>query len=417
MLLSTTTLFLYYLSSVVNAFSFTHETPTQCDNLNISWIGGTAPFYLLLTPVYGTPHNISIPDSAFSNGQGSFSAQLAFREGQKFLITMSDGTGFGTGGNTEVLTVGSSNGGSCNTTDPGVPFFYELNSALQQCRAFTFSGYPQAIQPVTIMGIVPGGTSFVLRPPMNSATYDWTASVYNGTTIIFLMIDSQGRQGGSSDLWTVGVSDDLSCINSNSPSSTMLGSPTSTGASPTSTSDNDNDNDKSSTSIAAIAGTVVGGLVFLAVAITMGLFFLKRRKDARSHSRWDDGTDFRCHSERLHSDIDPVGPLSEQYTPASHVTNPFSSPSELDISSRAHGTSLSYDTLPRSATDISPFTAQDAPPSIISAAQRKAAMAGSSSYKPSRFIVHTDAEDIPPPEEQEEVVELPPVYSERKARH
>lgn len=48
---------------------------------------------------------------------------------------MSDSTGFGTGGTSDVMTVGSSVGGtSCNTTDPGVEFYYELNSALQQCR-------------------------------------------------------------------------------------------------------------------------------------------------------------------------------------------------------------------------------------------------------------------------------------------
>ncbi|KAF9270154.1 hypothetical protein L218DRAFT_982784 [Marasmius fiardii PR-910] len=435
MLLSTITIFLCYLFTIAHAFSFSHGAPTQCDNLNISWSGGTAPFYLLLTPVYGTPRNISIPQSAFDNGMGSFSAQIPFPQGQKFILTMSDGTGFATGGNTEVLTVGSSKGGSCNTTDPGVAYIFELNSALQQCRTFTFSNYPNAVQPVTIIvgsfttpttplsediqvpiqGIVPGGTSFVLQPPMNSVAYDWTANVYNGTSIVFLMVDSQGRQGGSSDIRTVQVSDDISCINSNSPSSTMVASPTSTSESPTSTSPG---SQSSSTPIAAIAGTVIGGLVFLAVVITMGLFCLKRRNDTRSHNRWGGGTDFRRRSGRLRGDNDGPESLSQHYiyTPTPHTTNPFSSPSELDVSSHGYGSSRSYDALPLSAaeTNINPFTAQSATPST-SATQRKAALAGSTSYKPSRFILHTDAEDVP--EEQEEVVELPPVYSERKPHH
>jgi hypothetical protein len=50
----------------------------------------------------------------------------------------------------------------------------------------------------------------------------------------------------------------------------------------------------------------------------------------------------------------------------------------------------------------------------MSTAQRKAAMAGVSAYKPSRFIVHTDVEDELPPPNQDGVVELPPQYSERR---
>lgn len=60
-----------------------------------------------------------------------------------------------------------------------------------------------------------------------------------------------------------------------------------------------------------------------------------------------------------------------------------------------------------------PFSAPMSSESSISAAQRKANMAGVSSYKPSRFILHTDIEDTVPPE-TEEVVELPPQYTERR---
>ena len=70
------------------------------------------------------------------------------------VLSMSDATGFNTGGSTNVLTVNASQGGSCNTTDPGescksisamhtltplplsqgVSFSFQLNTALQQCR-------------------------------------------------------------------------------------------------------------------------------------------------------------------------------------------------------------------------------------------------------------------------------------------
>lgn len=51
----------------------------------------------------------------------------------------------------------------------------------------------------------------------------------------------------------------------------------------------------------------------------------------------------------------------------------------------------------------------------LTAAQRKAAMAGESNYKPpSRFILHTDIEDDLPPPNDDGVVELPPQYTERR---
>lgn len=84
---------------------------------------------------FGTPLNFSIPDSAFNNNKGSWSTQLNVAAGKKFLLMMSDSTGIGSGGTSQLYTVGSSvSGASCNTTDRGVDFTFEANSALQQCR-------------------------------------------------------------------------------------------------------------------------------------------------------------------------------------------------------------------------------------------------------------------------------------------
>lgn len=84
---------------------------------------------------YGTPRNLSIPVDAFSNGQGTLTTQLALPENQEFLITMSDSTGFGSGGTSPLLTVGPPvSGTNCNTTDPGTSFTFSLPNALQQCR-------------------------------------------------------------------------------------------------------------------------------------------------------------------------------------------------------------------------------------------------------------------------------------------
>ena len=121
-------------------------------------LGGNGPFSLLITPVsmpctflfrtltspyrvsfqfFFVPQNISIPDSAIdsSSGNGSFSFQLTLPPGRRFILTMSDSTGFESGGTSDVLTVGSSiSDASCDTTEPGPDFTFEANAALLQCR-------------------------------------------------------------------------------------------------------------------------------------------------------------------------------------------------------------------------------------------------------------------------------------------
>src|SRR5271154_1648991 len=103
-------------------------------------------------------------------------------------------------------------------------------------RPFTFSGYDAAIKPVIIavscttrmrvrnlpslQGLIPGGQSVVLRPSASLTEFDWTADVAASTDIVFLMVDSLGRQGGASDLMAVAASSDSTCLNSLSPSST-----------------------------------------------------------------------------------------------------------------------------------------------------------------------------------------------------
>jgi len=320
---------------------------------------------------------------------------------------MSDATGFGSGGNSQIFTVADASSGSCNTTGPNADFFFDLNTALQQCRQFTFSGYSGAIQPITIMGVIPGGDSFTLSPPTSTDdSYDWTADIWNGTEVVFIIIDSKGRQGGSSDTQTVGASDDSSCINSSSPSSTEPPVASSTGTSSSSSSG-------STTPVGAIAGTVIGGLIFLAAVISLTLFCLRRRRE-RKDPVWIEASGAYSRRSRRNQSIDIDLLAGEQQ-------NSGLQPYALSHSSRSNNTPLqstSFDLppsapfLPSEQSQITPFTAQSEPLSPLSSSTRKA---GLSSKATPRFIVHHDAEDVVPGEEEEEVVELPPQYSERRA--
>lgn len=92
---------------------------------------------------FNIPRNISVPSTAFSNNQGSYQiSPIPFINGTEFLLTMSDATGFGTGGTSELLTVGEPVGSaSCNTTNPTLVYSFSLPSSLQQC------GYAEGLNP------------------------------------------------------------------------------------------------------------------------------------------------------------------------------------------------------------------------------------------------------------------------------
>ncbi|KAG1749924.1 uncharacterized protein EDB91DRAFT_1110442 [Suillus paluster] len=413
--------------SAVRAFSVTVGTPTQCDDFTVSWTGGQAPFEILMTPVFQVPQNISVPASAFSNGKGSYSiSQLPFLNATQFVLTMSDATAFGSGGTTTVLTVGDPVAkNNCNTTGQSVDFTFSLPSALQQCNEYTFDGYDNAVQPVTITALIPGGESLVLHPPTGSS-YNWVADVSAGTTLIFLMTDSLGKQGGSSDLVMVQLSNNASCLSANSPSSTASVpsstiAPTSSSVSPTSTTQSTS----SSNNTATIAGAAVGCVVAIAALVTLGLFLLRKRRSSRSpyvmssskrHSRRLPSMDLD-HEVNHYDHVPQIYPFPYQADSVSRLAPPIqpgtqphlTSPSAVNLTVNDPPTPFNQTQHSRQVSNPDSFAGYgDAGSSSMSSAgRRKAAMAGQTAYKPTRFILHTDVEDV---------VELPPQYSEHRQR-
>ncbi|EKM83538.1 hypothetical protein AGABI1DRAFT_103710 [Agaricus bisporus var. burnettii JB137-S8] len=285
---------LVLFAPLVSAFSFSPGTPTECDAFSISWSGGTPPFTIHLVPVFNVPRNISVPAAAFKDGKGSFRIpQLPIAAGTQFMVTMSDSTGFGTGGTTDLLNPGPSKGGKCSTAPPKIGFQFQLNDVLSQCKPYGFSAFNQAAQPVTIMGLIPSGTPFVLNPPTGANQFSWTANLKTGTSVVFMMTDALGRSGGSSKLEVVVNSDDNTCLTGSFPSSTPAapsstpkhtetsGRPSSTSSGAPSTTTSSEGSPSGSTSGGAIAGTVIGALLFAAVIVSLVLFFLKRRRTAQ----------------------------------------------------------------------------------------------------------------------------------------
>lgn len=252
-------------------------TPTQCDDLTVSWTGGQAPFEILLAPSLETYQNIPVPASAFSNGKGSYSIpQLSLQTGTHFVLTMSDATGFGSGGTTNQLTVGNPvENNKCNTTVASPPYIFTLTPAqLTQCGQFTIGVDSGAVLPVTITQLIPGGQPFVWNS-VNSFTFSSVVNVNTGTNLLYFVTDSAGRQGGVSGFEQVLGSSDSSCLNANSPSFTAGMSATATAtttASPTPVSSS-----SSSNNVALIAGTAGGGAVVLTALVILMCLWRKRR--------------------------------------------------------------------------------------------------------------------------------------------
>jgi len=357
---------------------------------------------------------------------------MLFNQSSQVVLTLSDAKGFGSGGSSQLLKVGQSLGGSCNLTPPILTYTYGLNSPLVQCQAFPITDYPAATLPVTVFGVIPGGDSFALSAPISKTSFDWTADVYNGTEIVFLMVDALGQTGGSI-LSTVGLSGDASCINSQSPSSTIAPSSGSTSSPSSSSSPSAVPATPSTSNTGAIAGSVLGALVFLAVLITLGLFFLRQRQE-KKNARMAGGNEFR-RSRPLHpSEVDLT------YDPQQRSTSPFMTAS-ITPSSSAFNQTMSLSGAPshyqphsqylasrpesenpfnpestsHGVAGIDPFMEQgsDSTSAGQSSTQRKSGMSGFN-YKPSRYVVHTDAEDDPAPNE-DGIVELPPQYSATRA--
>jgi hypothetical protein len=394
----------------VRAFTTTTSTPTQCGTFTVNWNGGQPPFVLEILPVQGTQQVFNIPAAAFSNGAGSYSTVLQLAQEQQILVTMSDATGFATGGISPLLTVQAqtSQSSNCNTVDPSPQFFYSLDFALQQCRPYKFSQYPQAVLPVTIYALVPGGTAIVLNTPSSATEYVWNpASIAAGTSVIFVMSDAQNRTGGVSDIKIAGSTDDTSCLNANSPSvtqqSTRTSLSTSTSSSatrvPSSTSSTKASNSSGISGTTLIAA-IAGGCVFLGVLAALGVFLFRRcRKKTfrRRTANFEVDGGYHDSPPARYGGVDPFPTF-----PTAPATG---APFEM---SRMENSAASL--IPHPA----PVATTDPPPPVHvhppSASSRKSNMTTSTRYQPAQFILHTDAEEIAPNEDG--FIELPPQYSE-----
>ncbi|OXG22911.1 hypothetical protein C367_03838 [Cryptococcus neoformans Ze90-1] len=231
-------------SKAVLGFSFTLEntSPKQCEEVEIKWSGGQSPWSLTIIPAYDYPTTVSIPSSSYdgNTNTGSYNWTVNYPSGTSFVIMMSDGSGTGTGGVSPLYKISGTSSSSCNLRSASTDFLFYLNeTSLTQCDPVEIYWDASAVSPVSILGAIPGGQVFQLVSADGDTTsLVWNTNIQSGTKVIFAAFDSgTHKQGGSSDLLTIGGSSDSSCIDSSSPSSTSSASQaTQTGTSANSSS-------------------------------------------------------------------------------------------------------------------------------------------------------------------------------------
>jgi len=247
-----------------------YSPTTQCGPFTVNWGASNVttgpPFILLILPFDAPAAILKLPDSSFdaTTKTGKYTLdKLPLKSGAQFVVTMDDGygmcvsppirlgaltrpsgphlpTGRGTGGVSLIQTVGSSSDASCLTADvSSMSSFFTLNPAIpSQCSPQTVSwNSTRYREPPDIRGLIPGGQSFTLdRPTSNSTTQTaWDVHIREGTQLLFLVQPAASIQNTSGDgdartgpLITVTGKSSLgdTCLDTNSPSSTVVSAAT-----------------------------------------------------------------------------------------------------------------------------------------------------------------------------------------------
>ncbi|SOV07259.1 uncharacterized protein UDID_01276 [Ustilago sp. UG-2017a] len=111
------------------AFTYAADAPNgsmiQCGDVRFYNIGdrGTKPFTISLVPLGKTPVSIRVPDSATLNiSNFQFQSLVPFAEGTQFQTVLGDASGPGSGGASEIFTVGpSTDSPSCLASEVQLP--------------------------------------------------------------------------------------------------------------------------------------------------------------------------------------------------------------------------------------------------------------------------------------------------------
>ncbi|KZW00634.1 hypothetical protein EXIGLDRAFT_745473 [Exidia glandulosa HHB12029] len=428
------------LSSTAVALDYSYSAPTQCDPFTVRYSDGEPPFTLQLSVGFGNPTIVKLPDDAWNGNKGSYTIeQLSVAAGKEFIMTLYDKSGFVKGVNSPVLSVGSSlTNKTCDTTDKSPDFTYGAPDALTQCLNYRFTDYGTATKPITVNGIIAGGSIFQRTSQPTDEEFLTQVDIHAGTRLIFWMQDAKGRSGGATEILSVLNSPDATCIKPSSPGTTQGATPSQIPA-----------GSDGGASTGAIAAAVIGTLIAF-VAIGAFIFMRRRRQRSRNsggviadpyvagHSRQSSRFSRRTPSVDLlsasRSGYERTPGFSTPTTPSRSFNGhpPFPNSTSGGETGRAH--EGAFDSDPSLTPD--PFLGEPTPrtPSSFASQQQQQQQggpvpsrrsstskapygaSGRPTYGQPRFILHTDAGALEEhPQEEADIVELPPMYVDTRS--
>ncbi|WVR03770.1 hypothetical protein IAU60_000765 [Kwoniella sp. DSM 27419] len=267
----------------------------SCQPVPITWSGGQAPFTVWIVPVYGSPFFYPISDSYYQDGYGSTEILLQLAAGVNYVVIMSDATGLGSGGSSEIQTVGTGNDTSCMTWASSravsLDFTFTVSGQAVQCeRGFEtswtggleYGPYNMTVIPLD-KSFLPYDVSFETGVISQSS---WVLDLPAGTRFNVMMNSGTGYgRGGTSGIIEVASSNDTSCLDFDPQPTGAWPVTVTTGSLPPPTlpitqSAVPSGGSGGKLSGRAIAGIIVGLLVFGAI-VGVALFYLLRRKKQR----------------------------------------------------------------------------------------------------------------------------------------
>ncbi|TCD70794.1 hypothetical protein EIP91_001825 [Steccherinum ochraceum] len=373
---------------------------------------GQPPYHLLFVPLTSSPYaNAYQLDFATDSTEVSF--VQTFPSDTPYVIVGSDGSSFSSGGTTNATNVASGTVTDCLADKSSSRFDWSITT-VNSCAPAHVS-WDNAHGIPSFYGIIPGGQSFIIPQDRTSTAngFDWISGVAPGST--FYIIGNDDRGPGTGGVQRVDVALSLTPTNAPcpNPSGLVQASTTSSSSSsePTSTGDGtqvESSNKRSALNAGVIAGGIVGGVVGLGL-ILLSLFLWHRLRRSK-HTRpvdlvYEGDSEVGAHSPSFphtHTNPDPYFVWNADISAATDSTTAISaSDRQLDVGqseSETSGTSAASD-----------FAAALLPPTTTGS--RK----GASLLKNVRVVMHEDSGFRPEGGENlEEVVELPPAYTNLK---
>ncbi|EKM51615.1 uncharacterized protein PHACADRAFT_261862 [Phanerochaete carnosa HHB-10118-sp] len=213
-----------------NTISF--SAVEQCGNFSVHFSGGKLPASLPLTltvvPFNLTPISIAISTYTWDPSKltGAAVTFLPFAVDTRFVASLDDANGVGTGNVSEILQIDPSSNTSCLPMNyQSVAERYQVATPFSQCQDFDVTYDPSIVDtPPAVRAFVPKGPSVFLNQDVTASstgTASYNMAVSQGEQVVLTFSDDTGFHQAS-DLLTVGgnASSSASCL-PNSQSSAM----------------------------------------------------------------------------------------------------------------------------------------------------------------------------------------------------